>query len=145
MLILANALLYVFALTLAVAVMGPLPAGASRRARAARATLACAGGVTVVAAIALAFVGLWFESALAGTLAIGVVGGCMCVGLARRSAPVEAEDDDGEDDDGGSFFRPDSPDPTKPEGGPSEDFWTDWTEFDRARADWSREREPASG
>lgn len=144
MLLLANALLYVFALTLAVAVMSPMPAGASRRARAARATLACGGGVTVVAAIALGFVGLWFESALAGTLAIIIVGTCMCVGLSRQTAAREAEDDEGEDDDGGSFVGPISPEPTKPEGGPSDEFWTDWGEFDRARADWSREREPTS-
>jgi hypothetical protein len=142
MLLLANALLYVFALTLAVAVMSPLPEGASRRARAARATLACGGGLTIVTALALAFVGLWFESALAGSFAIVLVGTCLCVGLSHQPATAAADDDEGEDDDGGSLFKPVSPEPTKPEGGPPEDFWTDWTEFDRARAGWSRDREP---
>jgi hypothetical protein len=137
MLLLLNSLLYVFALTLAVTVMSPLGAEASRRARIARATLACAGGLTITAAIALAFVAMWFESALAGTIAIVIVGACMCVGLAR--APGQAEDEDEEDDDGGSLYRPVPPEPTKPEGGPPEDVWA---EFDRARADWAREHEP---
>jgi hypothetical protein len=144
MLLLVNALLYVFALTLAVAVVSPMPADASRRARVARATLACGGGSTVVAAIALGFVGLWFESALAGTLAIIVVGTCMCVGLAGQSANAAAGEDEDEDDDGGSLYGPAAPDPTKPEGGPSDDSFTDWTEFDRARAGWAREREPTT-
>jgi hypothetical protein len=137
MLLLLNSLLYVFALTLAVTVMSPLGAQASRRTRAAHATLACAGGVTITAAIALAFFGLWFESALAGTIAIVVVGTCMCVGVARE--PGQTEDEDEDDDDGGSFHRPVPPEPTKPEGGPSDDAWAD---FDRARAEWAREHEP---
>src|ERR1700709_1900906 len=85
MMVVVNALLYVFALTLAVAVISPQPEAASRRVRAARSALACGGGLTVTAAIALAFVGLWFESALAGTVAILVVGTCMWFGLARAS------------------------------------------------------------
>jgi hypothetical protein len=137
MLLLMNSLLYVFALTLAVTVMSPLGAQASRRARIARATLACGGGLTITAAIALGFVGMWFESALAGTFAIVIVGVCMCVGLAREQGKTEDEDE--EDDDGGSFRRPVPPEPTKPEGGPSDDVWA---EFDRARADWAREHEP---
>jgi hypothetical protein len=136
MLLLLNSVLYVFALTLAVTVMGPLGEQASRRTRVARAALTCAGGLTITAAIALGFVGLWFESALAGTFAIIVVGACMCVGFIREPASTEDEDED--DDDGGSLFRPAPPEPTKPEGGPSDDVWTD---FDRARAEWARERE----
>ena len=137
MLLLLNSVLYVFALTLAVTVMSPLQAQASRRARIARATLTGAGGLTVTAAIALAFVGMWLESALAGTLAIVIVGSCMCVGMAREPGTTEDEDED--DDDGGSLFRPAPPEPTKPEGGPSDDAWA---EFDRARAEWAREHEP---
>lgn len=144
MLLLANALLYVFALTLAIAVMSPLPSGAPLRARVARATLAGGGGIAVVAAIALGFFGLWLESALAGTLAIIVVGICMWVGLAGRSANAAAGEDEDEDDEGGSLYGPAAPDPTKPEGGPSDEDWSDWTEFDRARAGWSREREPTT-
>src|SRR4051794_692343 len=79
MMVVVNALLYVFALTLAVAVISPPPEGASRRVRAARSALACGGGLTVTAAIALAFVGLWFESALARTVAIAGGGPCMWV------------------------------------------------------------------
>jgi hypothetical protein len=138
MLLAVNAVLYVFALTLAVAVMSPMPDGASRRSRAARAALASGGGLAVAAAIALGYGGLWFESALAGSVAIVIVGGCLCVGLAREPAQVEDEDDE-DDDGGGSPYRPAPPEPTKPEGEPSDDLWSD---FDRARADWSRDREP---
>ena len=137
MLLALNALLYVCALTLAVGVMSPLGAQAPRRARVARATLAYAGGLTISAAIALAFVGMWFESAGAGTVAIVIVAVCMCVGLARE--PRTTEDEEEDDDDGGSLRRPTPPEPTKPEGGPSDDGWA---EFDRARADWAREHEP---
>jgi hypothetical protein len=141
MLLAVNALLYLFALTLAVAVMSPMPAGASRRSRTARATLACGGGLAVVTAIALGYLGLWFESALAGTVAIVIVGVCLCVGLARE--PAQAEDEEDEDDEGGgSLYQPLPPEPTKPEGGPPDDLWPD---FDRARAEWSRDgdRTPA--
>ena len=136
MLLLLNSVLYVFALTLAVTVMSPPGVQASRRARIARATLACGGGLTITAAIALGFFGLWVESAIAGTIAIVVVGTCMCVGLAREQGETEDEDED--DDDGGSLHRPVPPEPTKPEGGPADDAWAD---FDRARAEWAREHE----
>lgn len=135
----ANALLYVFALLLAVAVMGPIGEERSRRSRIARGVLIVDGGLAVAAAVALAFLGMWFESALAGTAEIVVVGACLCVGLAREGAPAEDEED--EDDDGGSLHRPAPPEPTMPEGGPSDEFWT---EFDAARAGWARECEPSS-
>ncbi|MEA2156221.1 MAG: hypothetical protein QOE11_2361 [Solirubrobacteraceae bacterium] len=138
MLVLVNALLYVFALGLAMAVIGPLPENATRRARVARAALACGGSLTVAAAIVLALLGLWFESALAGTGAIVVVGACLCVGMTR--VPEQGDDSEDEDDDGGgSHFRPAPPEPTKPDCGPSEDLWAD---FDAARSDWERERQP---
>jgi len=143
MVVVVNALLYVFALTLAVAVISPLPEGASGPARAARATLACGGGVTIIVAITLAFIGLWFESALAGTVAIVVVGVCMWFGLARMpSQPDDDEDDD--DDDGGGRHHPVPPAPTQPVGGPSDDLWAD---FDALRAGWDRDRdgEPVAG
>ena len=139
MMVVVNALLYVFALTLAVAVISPQREGASRRARVARSALACGGGLTVTAAIALAFVGLWFESALAGTVAILVVGTCMWFGLARQS--WRPEDDEDDDDDGGGRRRPHPPEPTRPVGGPPEDIWAD---FDSTRAGWERDREPAA-
>jgi hypothetical protein len=139
MMVAANALLYVFALTLAVAVISPQPEGASRRTRAARSALTCGGGLTVTAAIALAFVGLWFESALAGTVAIVVVGTCMWFGLARQ--PWRPDEDEDDDDDGGGRRHPVPPEPTQPVGGPSEDLWAD---FDSARAGWERDREPIS-
>jgi hypothetical protein len=142
MLLALNALLYLTALTLAMAVVTPLPDGAGRRARVARLVLVLGGGLTVAAAMVLAALGLWFESALAGTVAILVVGACMWVAVGRRTAPAEAEDED-EDDDGGSLFKPPPPEPTKPEGGPSDDHWNDWSEFDAARAGWAREREPS--
>ena len=139
MMVAVNALLYVFALTLAVAVISPIPEGAPRRTRAARSALTCGGGLAVTAAIALAFVGLWFESALAGTVAILVVGTCMWFGLARQPSRSDEEEDD--DDDGGGRRRPLSPEPTQPVGGPPDDLWTD---FDNARADWERDRDPVA-
>jgi hypothetical protein len=137
MMVAINALLYVFALTLAVAVISPIPEGAPRRTRVARSALTCGGGLTVTAAIALAFIGLWFESALAGTVAIVVVGTCMWFGLARQ--PSWPDDEDDNDDDGGGRRRPIPPEPTQPVGGPSEDLWTD---FDSTRAGWERDRAP---
>ena len=141
MMVAINALLYVFALTLAVAVISPIPEGAPRRTRVARSALTCGGGLTVTAAIALAFIGLWFESALAGTVAIVVVGTCMWFGLARQNSWPDDEDDD--DDDGGGHRRPTPPEPTQPVGGPSEDLWSD---FDSVRAGWDRDcgRDPVS-
>jgi hypothetical protein len=139
MVVVVNALLYVFALTLAVAVISPLPEGASLPARAARAGLACGGGLTVTAAIALAFIGLWFESALAGTVAILIVGVCMWFGLSRM--PSQPDDDEDDDDDGGGGRRhPVPPEPTQPVGDPPDDLWAD---FDAVRAGW--DREPVAG
>lgn len=140
MMVVVNALLHVFALTLALAVISPLPDDASRTMRAARAVLVLAGGVTVVVSIVFAVLGLWFESALTGAVAIVVVALCMWFGLARAA---ESKDDEEDDDDGGSHRRTDPPEPTLPVGGPSEGLWTD---FDAARADWERERdrEPAA-
>ena len=138
MLLLVNALLYVVALTLAVAVISPMPEHASRRARWARRVLALGGSLTIAAAIALALLGLWLESALAGCAAIVIVGVCLCIGLACEAAPAEDEEED--DDDGGSLFGPVAPEPTKPDAGPSDDLWT---EFDLLRAEWAREREPS--
>jgi hypothetical protein len=139
MVLVVNAVMYVFALTLAVTVITPLPEGASIPLRAARGALACGGGLTITAAIALAFVGLWFESALAGTIAIVIVGVCMWFSLARM--PAEPDDDEEDDDDGGGRIDPVPPAPTEPAGGPSDDLWSD---FDAARAGWERDREPAS-
>jgi hypothetical protein len=141
MMVAVNALLYVFALMLAVAVISPIPEGAPRRTRAARLALAFGGGVAVTAAIALASVGFWFESAIAGTAAIVVVGICMWFGLARQSS--RPDDDEDEDDDGGGRRPPKPPEPTEPVGsGPSADLWAD---FDSVRVAWERDRnlEPA--
>lgn len=141
MLLAANALLYLSALALAIAVTRPSTGTPARGARPARAVMACGGGLTVAAAIALAFVGLWFESALAGAAAIIVVSVSMWFALARTTGPV-ADEGDEDDDGGGSLFKPVPPEPTKPEGGPdpSDDVWA---EFDAARSAWDREREPA--
>jgi hypothetical protein len=140
MLLALNATLYVFAFALAVFSLRRVPAAAGRAARVARGTLVCAGGLTISTAIVLACVGLWFESSLAGSAAIVVIGVCMWVGLSRIPAQEQAEDEEGEDDDGGSLFGPPAPEPTRPEGGPSDDSWA---EFDAARAEWARQRDPA--
>lgn len=139
MLLAANALLYLSALALAIAVTRPAAGAPARGARRARGVLACGGGLSITTAIVLALVGLWFESALAGAAAIVVVSVSMWFALRRAPAPVEDEGDE-DDDGGGSLFRPVPPEPTKPEGGPSDDFWAD---FDAARSGWDREREPA--
>ena len=55
MVLVLNAVLYVVALGLALAVLTPVPEGASRRVRAARGTLALGGGLAMSVAIALSF------------------------------------------------------------------------------------------
>jgi len=139
-----NAVLYVIALSLSLAVITPLPEEATRRVRVARIALACGGGVTITAAITLTFMGMWFESGLAGCVAIVVVGSCMWFALSQSSS----ESDDGDDSDdggGGQKKRPDPPAPPEPLGDEPSD---PWSEFDRARAGWEREpapkREPIS-
>jgi hypothetical protein len=134
-----NATLYAFAFGLAVTSLRKVPPSAGRVARAARITLVVVGGATIATAVALAFARLWFESALAGTGAIVVVGVCMWLGLARM--PADESEDDEDDDDGGGLFRPPPPEPTRPVGGPSDDSWS---EFDKARAGWERDRTPSA-
>jgi hypothetical protein len=141
MLLALNATLYVFAFALAVTSLRKVPAPAGRAGRVARATLLCGGGPTIAAAVGFGFIGLWFESALAGTAAIVVIGVCMWVGLSRLPQHDASEDEEDEDDGGGSHFRPPEPEPTRPEGGPSDDLWSD---FDAARAGWERDREPSA-
>jgi hypothetical protein len=131
-----NALLYVFALTLAVSVISPLPEGAGRRVRAARVALSCGGGAAITAAIALGFVGMWFESAVAGMATIFIVAVCMWFGLSPM--PSQPDDDEDDDDDGGGRRHPVPPAPTEPVGGPSDDVWDD---FDAARDAWEREHD----
>ena len=79
-----NAVLYVVALSLSLAVLTPVPEGASRRVRIARRALVCGGGLTMSVAITLSFMGRWFESGLAGCVAIVVVCTCLWLGLTSR-------------------------------------------------------------
>jgi len=139
MILALNATLYAVAFGLAVTSLRRLPASTGRVARAARITLVVVGGATIATAVALAFARLWFESALAGCGAIVVVGVCMWLGLARTT--VDESEDDEDDDDGGGLFRPPPPEPTRPVGGPSDDFWS---EFDNVRAGWERDRTPSA-
>ena len=148
MLLAFNALLYLSAFTVAIAATAPQPGPRPRRERVARFVLLTGGSLSVSAAIGLMLNGMWFESALAGSAAILVVGASMWFGLTRVRTEVVAEEDE-DDDGGGSLYGPPAPEPTRPEGGPSEDFWdrTDpagWAAFDAARAAWEREREPAA-
>lgn len=138
-----NAVLYVIALSLSLAVLTPAPAGRSRRIRVARSALACGGGLTMGVAITLSFLGHWFASGIAGCAAIVVVSGCLWYGLTSRFSPKTDDEDDNDDGGGGPRKRPDPPAPPEPAGGPPDDAWTDWTEFDRARAGWERERQPS--
>ncbi len=138
MVLLLNAVLYVVALSLSLAVLTPVPAGASPRVRLARRLLVCGGGLTMSVAITLSFMERWFESGIAGCVAIVVVSGCLWLGLSSRFAPRGEDDDDGQDGGGGPRKRPDPPAPPEPAGGPPDELWT---EFDRARAGWERDRE----
>jgi hypothetical protein len=138
MVLVLNAVLYVVALGLSLAVLTPIPARAPRRLRVARRILVVGGGVMMSAAIALSFRGDWFLSGLAGSVSLIIVSACMWVALTARAAPGgDDEEDDG--GGGGPRKRPEPPAPTEPAGGPSDELWT---EFDRARAGWEPEREP---
>ena len=139
MVLVLNAVLYVVALSLSLAVLTPLPEGATPRLRRARRVLVCAGGLAMSVAITLSFLGRWFESGIAGCVAIVVVSACLWLGLTSRFARRGEDDDGGQDGGGGPRRRPDPPAPTEPAGGPPEDLWT---EFDHARAAWERGREP---
>jgi hypothetical protein len=136
MVLILNAVLYVIALSLSLAVLTPVPESASRRVRAARGTLACGGGLAMSVAITLSFLGYWFESGIAGCVAIVIVSACLWCALSARFTPKADDEDDGDEGGGGPRKRPDPPAPPEPAGGPAEDLWGD---FDRARAGWDRE------
>jgi len=137
MVLVLNAALYVIALSLSLAVLTPVPEGASRRVRFARRALVGLGGLAMSVAITLSFVGRWYESGVAGCVALVVVGGCLWLGLTSRFTHRGEDDDDGQDGGGGPRKRPDPPAPPEPAGGPPDELWT---EFDHARAVWERER-----
>jgi hypothetical protein len=144
MVLVLNAVLYVIALTLSLAVLTPVPEGASRRVGVARGALACGGGLAMSVAITLSFMGHWFESGIAGCVSIVIVGGCLWYALTGRFTPKADDEGDGDDGGGGPRKRPDPPAPPQPAGDPPDDLrtdGTDWTDFDRVRADWDRERE----
>lgn len=134
-----NALLYVIALSLSLAVLTPVPEGASQRVRTIRRVLVSAGGLAMSVAITLSFLGRWLESGIAGCVAIAIVGACLWLGLTSRFTPRGEDDDDGQGGGGGPRKRPEPPAPPEPAGGPSEDLWSD---FDRVRAGWERGRDP---
>lgn len=134
-----NALLYLVALGLSLALLAPAPVGATRRVRAARAALVCGGAVAMSAAIALTFLGRWLAAAIAGCCAVVIVATCMWIALSARFAARPDDDDGGEDGGGGPPKHPEPPLPTTPVGGPVGDLWAD---FDRVRARWERDRAP---
>jgi hypothetical protein len=137
-----NAVLYVVALGLSLAVLTPLPERSSRRVRIARAALAGGGGAAMASAVALSFLGHWFASGIAGCVAIVIVSLCLGIALSARTAPRADDDDDSGGGGGGPRKRPDPPAPPEPAGGPAAEIWT---QFDRARAGWEREREALPG
>ena len=140
MLLVLNAVLYVAALSLSLCVVTPVPAGASRRVRVARMTLACGGGAAIATAITLTFVGQWIASAIVGCVALVVVVVCLWVALSHSS--TERDDgEDGSDGGGGRPRRPIPPAPPEPLGGPQ----LDWSDFDALRAGWARARPRATG
>jgi len=134
MLLALNAVLYLVALTMSLCVVTPVPDDAGRSLRVARLALACGGGAAVTTAITLTFLGMWFESAIAGCVALGVVCVCLWVALSHSSGRDDGED--GSDGGGGRPRRPVPPAPPEPQDGPE----LDWSDFDAARAGWGRER-----
>lgn len=141
MVLVLNAALYVIALSLSLAVLTPLPATASRRVRAARGTLAFGGGLTMSVAITLSFMGYWFESGIAGMVSVAVVCVCLWCALTARTVTDSTDDEDDDEGGGGPRKRTDPPAPPEPAGDRPDDLWT---EFDRARSGWERERDPVS-
>ena len=139
MVLILNAVLYLVALSLSLAVLTPVPSGASRRVRLARRALVGGGGMAMSVAITLSFMGLWIESGIAGCVAVVVVTTCLWLGMSSRFSPRADDDDDGQDGGGGPRKRPDPPAPPEPAGGLPGEWWTD---FDRARADWEHDRHP---
>lgn len=139
MVLVLNAVLYLVALSLSLAVLTPVPEDAPRRVRTARGALAVLGGLAMSVAITLSFMGHWFASGIAGCVSIVVVSVCLWCALSSRFTRESDDDDDGDDGGGGPRKQPDPPAPPEPAGGPSEDLWTD---FDRARAGWERDRGP---
>ena len=138
MVLVLNAVLYVIALSLSLAVLTPVPERASRRVRVARGALACGGGLAMSVAIALSFMGRWFASGIAGCVAIVIVSTCLWVALSARFTPKADDEDDGGGGGGGPRKRPDPPAPPEPAAGPPDELWA---EFDRVRAGWDRERD----
>ena len=139
MVLILNAVLYLVALSLSLAVLTPVPSGASRRVRLARRALVCGGGMAMSVAITLSFMGLWIESGIAGCVALVVVTTCLWLGMSSRFSPRADDDDDGQDGGGGPRKRPYPPAPPEPAGGLPGEWWTD---FDRARAGWEHDRHP---
>ena len=125
-------LLHVLALSLALAVLTPVPRRASRRTRAARRVLAGGGGLAIGVAITFSLMGRWVASGLAGCAAILVVAGCLWIGLSARLRR-DRDDEDDEHGGGGPPTRPEPPAPPQPVGDVDE---SSWAEFDRARAGW---------
>jgi len=145
MVLVLNAVLYVIALSLSLAVLTPVAEAAPRRVRVARGALACGGGLTMSVAITLSFMGHWFASGVAGCVSIVVVSACLWYALTGRFTPKAEDDGEGDDGGGGPGRRPDPPAPPEPAGDPPDEPWTDWSDwddFDRARAGWDREHEP---
>jgi len=140
--LLLNALLYVVALSLSLAALTPIPEGAPPRVRTARRLLVCGGGLAMSVAITLSFLGRWFESGIAGCVAVAIVSACLWLGLTSRFTPRGEDDDDGQGGGGGPRKRPDPPAPPEPAGGPSDGYRADWSDFDRARAEWENDRRP---
>jgi len=139
MVLILNAVLYLVALSLSLAVLTPVPSGASRRVRLARRALVGGGGMAMSVAITLSFMGLWIESGIAGCVAVVVVTTCLWLGMSSRFSPRADDDDDGQDGGGGPRKRPDPPAPPEPAGGLPGEWWTD---FDRARAGWEHDSHP---
>ena len=102
MVLILNAVLYVVALSLSLAVLTPVPEGASRRVRTARRLLVVGGGLAMSAAMTLSFMGRWYASGIAGCVAIVIVSACLWLGLTSRFSPRGEDDDDGQDGGGGT-------------------------------------------
>lgn len=135
---LVSASAYVVGVCVALTLMVPVPQNASRFAR-----LACgACGVAAVAALAGVMAatvsGAWWIAVLLFALAIAA--GAAWVRLSFSTSDAENDDDDDDDDGGGGQpRRPVPPAPSAPLGDPP-----DWSQFDRVREGWERDRLPTA-
>lgn len=126
----------VLAFCFVLAAIGPAPRRAPPAERLAYPVLIVAGGVTYVAAVLMALVGMWLVGAVSSMVATTLI--LVCLWLARSPTARELRPIGEDRDEGGGGGGPKVPGPPAPRrpspGGPA----MDWGTFDDARAHWER-------